>query len=186
MSQLWRGLKRAFMFKPDAPKFWVPANKKVPGAPEGGAYRYPAPGSRPPASVPTQSTDDLLYDIKYYTRDSRRHPEPAFVITGAKTPKPMLANSQPTPLLGSPGNNNPDVLKYDATGLRSAMSTTNAAHQAALKKARPTHLPEPRWSNAQAAILADLDSKGLPPMPGAPTQWAFPFDVHSDHPGNRW
>ena len=187
VMSLWRAFKKNVLaFKPGSTPFYLAANKKAAGSPEGGAYRYPAPGSRPQGNVPTQSTDDLLYDIKYYTRDSRRHPKPAFVITGPKTEKPMLANSAPLPLLGSPGNNNDDVLKYDSTGLRSAMSANHAAHQIALTKVRPTHLPEPRWVASQAAILADLKSKGLPPVPGAPTAWKFPFDVKRDHPANRW
>ena len=135
MSGLWKAFKRVLAFKPDGSKFYVMANAKSKA--HGGSYRYPAPGSQPQAFVPGQENDDLLYDTKYYTRDSRRHPEPAFVISGPKTPKHFLANSEPLPLLGSPGNNNDDVLKYDPTGLRSAMSATNAQHREAILKVRP-------------------------------------------------
>ena len=184
MSGLWKAFKRVLAFKPDGSKFYVMANAKSKA--HGGSYRYPAPGSQPQAFVPGQENDDLLYDTKYYTRDSRRHPEPAFVISGPKTPKHFLANSEPLPLLGSPGNNNDDVLKYDPTGLRSAMSATNAQHREAILKVRPTHLPQPSWLKDQAAILKDLKSKGLPPVPGKPRHWDMPFDTYTDHPASRW
>ena len=182
---LWRTFKdKILAFKPGSIKFYLKANAKSAG--HGGSYRYPAPGSQPQAFVPGQENDDLLYDTKYYTRDSRRHPEPAFVISGPKTPKPFIANSEPLPLLGSPGNNNPDVLKYDPTGLRSAMSTTNDQHREAILKVRPTHLPQPSWLKDQGSILKDLKAKGLPPVPGKPHHWDMPFDTYTDHPASRW
>lgn len=54
----------------------------------------------------------------------------------------MLLDASPIRAGQSPGNNNPAVLEYDATGLRSTMSATWAElDKAVLKNALPNHLP---------------------------------------------
>ena len=54
----------------------------------------------------------------------------------------MLLDASPIRAGQSPGNNNPAVLAYDATGLRSTMSATWAElDKAVLKNALPNHLP---------------------------------------------
>ena len=55
---------------------------------------------------------------------------------------PTLLDASPIRAGQSPGNNNPAVLAYDATGLRSTMSATWAElDKAVLKNALPNHLP---------------------------------------------
>ena len=85
-------------------------------------------------------------------------------------------------MLGSPGNNNPDVMRYD-NGLRSAMSTTHAAVEESLAQYQATHLPRYAWEGSNFA--ADLKAKGLPPQPGAPAKWKLPFKPE-EHPAGFW
>lgn len=54
----------------------------------------------------------------------------------------MLLDASPIRAGQSPGNNNPAVLAYDPTGLRSTMSATwEELDKAVLKNALPDHLP---------------------------------------------
>lgn len=54
----------------------------------------------------------------------------------------MLLDASPIRLGQSPGTNNPAVLAYDATGLRSTMTATwTELDKAVIKNALPDHLP---------------------------------------------
>lgn len=44
------------------------------GVPRIKGFRYPAPGSQPPAFVPTVKSTDDFYNNLFYTRDSRNLP----------------------------------------------------------------------------------------------------------------
>lgn len=161
---------------------------------ESWAYRYPAPGSIPPPTIPYRSTKSV-YDITYLGKDVRRNPSPFTVAdpdfallehekkkllaaVAAAPPKPVAppapgappAPPAPTgPRLGSPGNNNPDVYRYSKDGLRSAMTATHAGMNSALAKVnQQRHLPRYEWSDEAEAIINDFKSKDLPPVPGRP------------------
>ena len=56
--------------------------------------------------------------------------------------KAQEALSKPAPAqLGSAGGKNPDVVRYDQTGLRTAMTTNWTALNQAIARAQPNHLP---------------------------------------------
>lgn len=74
------------------------------------------------------------------------------------------------PEAGSPGMKNPDVARYDPSGLRSAMTTNWAALQKGLAAARPTHNVTPFWAKPggyDAEVGAKLAAQGLA-TPGLP------------------
>ena len=144
------------------------------------SFFYYSQSSRPQASVPNQDDDDLLYDIKYYSRDVRRQPSRISVMSNT----PIQAGRTETPLLGSPGNNNPDLNKLGASHLRSAMATNHPDMQAELLKHKQTHLPKFVWEN-DTSFADMLVSQELPPCPGAPMKWNLPF-TPENHPGAKW
>lgn len=128
-------------------------------------YRYPAPGSRTGARVPIRDSKDDVYDIKHYSRDPRNvKPDEETFINSATKPS-LLAPV--VPQIGSPGNKNPAVLRYDPSGLRSSMTANWAALEASLeKRAIPNHLPGPEWFKDLKAIEADCEKKGIPYVAG--------------------
>ena len=38
-------------------------------------FRYPAPGSQPQPRIPTVASEDRIYDVQFYSRDSRNLPK---------------------------------------------------------------------------------------------------------------
>ena len=80
-----------------------------------------------------RESDDELYEVNYYTKDTRRAPKVVYVTANERL-NLQLPTEAPA-LLGSPGNNPDiagpggakDVHRYDPSGLRSAMSATNGA-----------------------------------------------------------
>eukprot|EP00937_MAST-01D_sp_MAST-1D-sp2_P000628 g628.t1 len=163
----------------DESKFTPFASGNLPGH---GGYRHPAPGGAAIASavagdgidVPT-ATPDKMYDIKYFSRDTRRSrvhndrdvmTHPSLGIEGNLVEPPRLT--------GSPGTfANPAVKTYDETGLRSAMSATHEETNASIAKYLPTHLPTPAWANdpdTEGRMLAE-EQAGLPPVPGYAAKW---------------
>lgn len=84
--------------------------------------------------------------------------------------------------LGSPGQKNPAVARYDPSGLRSSMTTNWPALDAAMKQFAPTHFVEPEWARdvrvatdeegkevilrGLDAINQELEEKGVPPRMG--------------------
>jgi hypothetical protein len=115
-------------------------------------------------AVPTEEEESRLYDIKYYSRDTRRSAAHS-QIQVITHPSIMLTDGDPEPLaIGSPGTfANPAVATYDETGLRSAMSATHEQMEASIAKYLPTHLPKPEWDNDAEKIIANYQSKGLSP-----------------------
>jgi NADH:ubiquinone oxidoreductase subunit B14.5a (Complex I-B14.5a) len=113
-------------------------------------YRLP-PGSFPQARIPSGPAE-RAFDIKYYPRDARRNPWPGDKLADelsftSEEAKALLATPElvKEPKLGSPGANNPDVIRYDPTGLRTAMTTNHASVQKSLSRHRAEHLPDPSW-----------------------------------------
>ena len=160
------------------PRVQMPGVERIEG------YRYPAPGSRPAPDIPIRENDDTMYDNKYYDHDLRRNQKAK---TEMQLP-PRLALEQGMPqvsdgkrpappgseemTLGSPGNKNPAVLQYDASGLRSAMSATHEEMNKALAAVAPDHLPTYAWEPEIAEMEAYWAANGLPPTPGKPKSWS--------------
>lgn len=74
------------------------------------------------------------------------------------------------PFASSPGTPNPAVARYDPSGLRSAMTTTQAAVDKELDRHRGTHYPTPSWvkdpsSAAWLAAAAKANGDGVPGRP---------------------
>lgn len=139
------------------------------------AYRGISPGTAAIESkiaVPTEEEESRIYDIKYYSRDTRRSKEHS-QIKVITHPSIMITDGDAAPLaIGSPGTfANAAVATYDETGLRSAMSATHEQMNASIAKYLPTHLPEPEWAADAEKIIADYQSKGLAPVPGKSTGW---------------
>ncbi|CAN0038491.1 unnamed protein product [Sphacelaria rigidula] len=71
----------------------------------------------------------------------------------------------------SRGNKNPAVLRYDPSGLRSAMSATNEARDASIQRFMPDHNVRPSWVDDGVDLVQEAKEKGLPPPPGKMYQW---------------
>lgn len=123
--------------------------------------------------IPNVSSTDRIYDNNHYKRDTVRNPEPPVVFM-VESNAPICIEAPPQVLEtgGSPGNNNPAVLRYDPSGLRSTMSATQSALEESLKEHAPDHQPTPLWAKDADKIIEDLESKGLPMTAGKPTRWS--------------
>mmetsp|Transcript_4606 Transcript_4606/g.6058 ORF Transcript_4606/g.6058 Transcript_4606/m.6058 type:complete len:204 (-) Transcript_4606:331-942(-) len=164
-------LKSLLLFRPNDEHnlLQVPPQKyKSEGVPRIQGYRYPAPGSRAEVPrIPTVQSEDTIYDIKYFGKDVRRAPQDRVSITPGVTQPSLLEGGFPKKEeAGSPGRPNPAVAAYDSTGLRSAMTATHEAMNAELAKHAPTQLVRFEWEARADEIVADYQSKGLPPVPG--------------------
>lgn len=127
-------------------------------------YRVP-PGSNTGAEqprVPAASGPRLKYSVSYYSHDSRRLAQDASFEFDAKTAATAAAPRRAD--LGSQGGKNPDVARYDASGLRTAMTTSWVALRKELAKARPDHLPVHASNKAplpeDAAVARALEAQG--------------------------
>lgn len=134
------------------------------------AWRYPTPGSKPHPHIP-HGPVERSYDIKYYPRDSRRNPwnhvAPEATFFKVDTNKHLTqAQLIEEPKRGSPGNNNPDVMRYNPDGLRTAMTATHEAMEAELAKHRPTQLCTFEWEGRVEEVIASYEDHGIPPVPG--------------------
>lgn len=112
------------------------------------------------------------FEITYYPRDVRRLPEvsplPIETNFAGDAAKLLVAPATvPNADAGSPGQKNPDVQRYDPTGLRTAMTANWAALNASLKATRANHLPTPRWQKFATAednaALGRLVASGVQP-----------------------
>lgn len=141
------------------------------------SYRFPV-GSQPQARIPTQSSPAMAFDIKYYSRDVRKNAAPGDRLIDASFSEatrglldvPALV---PAPTTGSPGAKNPDVERYDPSGLRSAMTTNHAAVARSLAQHRGTMILTPAWARDRAGTaswVAAQKAKGAPveQFPGVP------------------
>lgn len=145
-------------------------------------FLFPACSSQPQARIPAGPLD-RTYDIKYYTRDVRRGPrvnsrpiEASFtkpdMLRGLTPPEPVLPAAIDVPAMKplEGAMRNPDVERYDKSGLRVTMTANTAAYLKELAKHRANHLPQPVWNRQAAARawMAAQEARGLPPVPGAP------------------
>lgn len=124
--------------------------------------------SQPQANIPSGPLE-RAYDIKYYSRDVRRAPDATAVPIEASFTPAARARLLPsgliaTPHVGSPGAANPAVTRYDPTGLRTAMTTSQAATDREIARHRGTHFPVPKWAHDvdSAAWLAAAAADGRP------------------------
>ena len=165
----WDRVKSFFLYYPDGDTQSQPASPTE-DAPK--VYRAPPTVK---ASVPTVVDEDTIYDIQYYTRDTRRD---VAHVNGVNDSDSPIANLLPAPdaveSMGSPGNNNEAVLAYDKTGTRSAMSTTYEEVSKMVRSKYPTHLPvsvatkpgTPSYEDMKTEINKDI------PMPiGVRSRW---------------
>eukprot|EP00613_Pedinella_sp_CCMP2098_P003377 CAMPEP_0171634954 /NCGR_PEP_ID=MMETSP0990-20121206/26315_1 /TAXON_ID=483369 /ORGANISM="non described non described, Strain CCMP2098" /LENGTH=192 /DNA_ID=CAMNT_0012206379 /DNA_START=145 /DNA_END=723 /DNA_ORIENTATION=+ len=155
-----------------------PAKFKMPGVERIQGYRYPAPGSQPLADIPTSENDDIKYDIKYFSRNTRR--EGHLDADGNSNryedmwadgdSKGLALVDDPDAPRGSPGNHYTEatVKAYDPTGLRSAMTATHAEMYKSIQAHLPTHNVRMAWEGNEVfgAVADKLEAKGLPPIPG--------------------
>ncbi len=106
--------------------------------------------SQPQARIPV-SPAHRTYDIGYFHRDVRRSAMPgdsAIEDSFAPSVRHLLEGPAliAAPKEGSPGNKNPDVERYDPSGLRTVMTVTHAATRRSLAQHRAAaHLPLPKW-----------------------------------------
>jgi len=113
-----------------------------------------------------------MYNNNFYVRNTVANPEPPVVMI-VRSDAPTLIE-QPALKLetgGSPGNNNPDVLKYDPSGLRVTMTTNQDALTKSLASHAPNHMPTPVWAADAQSIIDDCKAKDIPIMPGRPASW---------------
>jgi len=174
-------LKNMFFYRPnDTHDFHQipPANMKMPGVERITGYRYPAPGSQKLANIPTLEDEDRKYDIKYFSRDTRRYGHldeegnsmRIEDVWGEKSKELSLLDT--TADRGSPGTHYTaaTVKEYDPTGLRSAMTATHAEAYKARRAHMPTHNVWYAWEKKAGALEKLCEENAefpfLPPVPG--------------------
>jgi len=153
------------------------------------------PGSpaQPRALIPANSGPRTRYDLGYYTHDVRRLGQPRTVTFDAASAAGVLkaaAAADAAAKPGSAGSKNPDVERYDAQGLRTAMTTNWAALGRSLRRAQPNHLPVPASEKnplpEDLRARAALEKQGLffGPASGAPRSKTM--DSTSLRYGDAW
>uniref|UniRef100_A0A7S2WMS8 Uncharacterized protein n=1 Tax=Rhizochromulina marina TaxID=1034831 RepID=A0A7S2WMS8_9STRA len=185
-------LKQLFLYRPDDVHDLhqvPPANMKLDEVKRIQGYRYPAPGSQSTVRVPETENEELDYDIKYFSRNTRRmghldekgySMDPSDVIVNGKEIAPP---DEDTPL-GSPGTHYTaaTVKAYDPSGLRSAMTATHAETFKAVQAHMPNHNVKYIWENDMDRIVDFYESRGLPPVVG----YDFEDMVESDAKKGAW
>mmetsp|Transcript_14322 Transcript_14322/g.50977 ORF Transcript_14322/g.50977 Transcript_14322/m.50977 type:complete len:133 (+) Transcript_14322:362-760(+) len=124
----------------------------------------------------------MIFDTKFYSRDTTHHERERLLIVSKKFLDPDVlatleegAKPKPVQWEGSDGQfGNPAVLEYDPTGLRSAMTATHKALDEALDAREPTQLPTYAWEPDTDAIVAFAKANDIPIPPGAPMKWKVP------------
>eukprot|EP00514_Thraustochytrium_sp_LLF1b_P002617 CAMPEP_0184524684 /NCGR_PEP_ID=MMETSP0198_2-20121128/9663_1 /TAXON_ID=1112570 /ORGANISM="Thraustochytrium sp., Strain LLF1b" /LENGTH=191 /DNA_ID=CAMNT_0026916027 /DNA_START=60 /DNA_END=635 /DNA_ORIENTATION=- len=168
MSSIVDKIKEFFIFQPNATSYETYPNKAVSGK----GYRYPSPASQSNGANVPSTTEDKVYNTQYYTRDTARNREPAIAVDSDVAKSLGLPEVGTVQLEGSPGNNNPAVLRYDETGTRSAMSATWGGMNSELSKNMPTQLPTPWHLVVGIDEEAWTKERNLPPRPGKPSAWS--------------
>lgn len=191
-------LRQAFLFRPEdpnnlhqvlPPKVVNTTVERIKG------NRWPSPGSRLGASVPTRESEDEIYNTNFYPKDSRNLKKDVslgslFSVTvrlsdilklilvlctfSFSLQNAMFINSGKNPVListdparmDSHGKRKITLLPYDASGLRTTKTTTWGAVAPVLDATAPNHLPMPDWWSERDEIDKVRESKGLPPAVG--------------------
>lgn len=119
-------------------------------------FRAPS-GSQPQPNIPTNAGAHRVRNINYYSRDVRRNLPVSQDLPLSASLSPVNALLLPPrdaalvekPEEGSPGMKNPDVTRYDPTGLRTTMTANWTSLQRSLDAVRPNHLPVPPGDRAR-------------------------------------
>mmetsp|Transcript_5614 Transcript_5614/g.7920 ORF Transcript_5614/g.7920 Transcript_5614/m.7920 type:complete len:208 (+) Transcript_5614:42-665(+) len=167
------------------------ANERIPGVPRIKGYRYPAPASQDVPNVP-EVPKDKTYNISNYSSDLRvlRRESPVILSKRAQAlmeqvegePKdPLLSSGEEVSKGSSPGNKNPAVLKYDPTGLRSAMSASWEAMDKSLESYRPLHLPAAEWIEDYPQMLEHARKHNLPEPVGRKIRFKYQRILRTAH-----
>ena len=124
-------------------------------------FRYPSPGSRPAAKVPSR-TEDELYNTNHYSKDPRNLPdETQIFINSAK--RPTLIEPGKNAKVGSPGLNFAMMGDSEVDPLRFTTKTTYAARDVSvLEHAKPNHNVRYAWEGEMEAVWAECERKGIP------------------------
>jgi hypothetical protein len=149
-------------------------------------YRYPSPGSQPPAVIPEFSIDgsytDDPYDTGYFKRDTRRRYLSSEMGNKEQELMKLKLMDQNDPAvqeeikkveagpLSSPGNKGKFATgptDFDPTGLRATMSVTWTELEKSLDSHMPDHLPTPVWVGHEASIIQWYKERDLPVPVGA-------------------
>jgi hypothetical protein len=167
-------LKDYFTFMPGSSWYGNDPKKFRSPAPGSEAPNAPGTNSPRPVHVPGVENTDTLFNTQYYTRDTRRNKPSVLVLAkDLKVALPKVTD----PGLSSPGRFNVNVMKYDPSGSRSAMTTNRKAVQESLVKLLPDHLPAApyrRDPKVAQAMLDDAKRKGVPLAVGMPMKWTSP------------
>lgn len=153
-------------------------------------WRYPSPGSQPPARRPLFEEGDDPFDSAYFKKDTRRRhlfsekgnaeveklklqlmdsDDPAVQEELAK----LEAGPESSP--GNKGEFATGPTDFDPSGLRSTMSVTWGAMEKSLDANMPDHLPTPVWRKDEKEILAWYKERDLPvPVGGYYTAMKVP------------
>lgn len=122
-------------------------------------FRLP-PGSQPQPRIPGTATIDRTYSIAYFPRDVRRNKDPLLNVPIEESFSAEAKKLLETPATGRyatvgpvdpaappPGSltgmKNPDVFRYDPSGLRTTMTANTAAMNKSLAAHRADHHPYP-------------------------------------------
>lgn len=150
-----------------------PARMDMPNVDRIKGYRYPSPGSQPTAVMPPDANEDLKYDIKYFTRNTRRAGHLDEKSQSTRFSETLALGSELATVdedqdIGSPGTHYTAgaVKTYDPTALRSAMTATHGETYKAIQSKMPTHNVKFEWAARLAEMNALTIDKGLPPTPG--------------------
>jgi hypothetical protein len=149
-------------------------------------YRYPSPGSVPPASLPEFSNDgsydDDPYDTGYFKRDTRRRYLSSEMGDKEQELIKLSLMDQNDPAvqeeikrveagpLSSPGNKGKFATgptDFDPSGLRATMSVSWTELEKSLDSHMPDHLPTPVWVGHEASIIQWYKDRDLPVPVGA-------------------
>eukprot|EP01036_Dinobryon_divergens_P026847 gene26847-35539_t len=143
-------------------------------------YRYPAPGSRTGARIPTRESSDEIFNNSYYTKDARNLPKKEEYVFN--TPTPLLVTKQEL-RVPSHGKRVIANLPYDPSGLRTTKTTTwEALDKVLIAAAEPDHLVRPEWASRIDAIQAERARKGLPAAVGE----RYKIDLPAEYNQVRW
>lgn len=152
-----------------------PANVKMPGVDRIQGYRTPAPGTASKGvSVPELENEDMKYDIKYFSRNTRTyattdaHGNSTVVEGSGHVENNVAVIEHEVKQRGSSGVHGTEgaVKAYDPTGLRSAMTASHEETYKSVMKHMPTHLVKWAWNDHVDEVIDVMEKNGLPPIPG--------------------
>lgn len=157
------------MFRKDATSY---LNYPTDGPNNRKAYRTPSPASQPPPNIPKSMSIEEVYSTQKYIKDA---PEKTIEVESGD----KVYILEQTNLEGSSkGNKNPDVLRYDASGTRSAMTTTNEAMLAEQMKHRADHLPKAWWLDTDETLEEEARRKNIPFLLGRDAPWMRKIGIY--------